>query len=117
MIMAGWKDRLALAVQRNRQEIIEAKLNRREMIRMGLITASGTLGLKQGLSARWGIALADDGSRLGFVEWNPLPIPRHISPRSASAMYRCTDESWAGHSDNDCRRTTADSCGTRLSFA
>ena len=52
MIMAGWKDKLALAVQRNRQEIIEAKLNRREMIRMGLITASGTLVLKQGLSAR-----------------------------------------------------------------
>jgi FtsP/CotA-like multicopper oxidase with cupredoxin domain len=57
--MASWKDKLALTAQRNRQEIVKAKLSRREMMRMGLLTAGGSLILKQGLSAR---ALADQGS-------------------------------------------------------
>jgi FtsP/CotA-like multicopper oxidase with cupredoxin domain len=57
--MASWKDRLALTAQRNRQEIVKAKLSRREMMRLGLLTAGGSLVLKQGLSAR---ALADQGS-------------------------------------------------------
>jgi hypothetical protein len=60
--MAGWKEKLALTAQKNRQEIVRAKLNRREMMRLGLLTAGGTLVVKQGLSARWGQALADDGS-------------------------------------------------------
>jgi hypothetical protein len=60
--MAGWEEKLALTAQRNRQEIVRAKLNRREMMRLGLLTAGGTLVVKQGLSARWGQALADDGS-------------------------------------------------------
>jgi hypothetical protein len=57
--MASWKDRLALMAQRNRQEIVKAKLSRREMMRLGLLTAGGSLIFKQGLSAR---ALADQGS-------------------------------------------------------
>jgi hypothetical protein len=60
--LTGWKEKLALTAQKNRQEIVKAKLNRREMIRLGLLTAGGTLVVKQGLSARWGQALADDGS-------------------------------------------------------
>jgi hypothetical protein len=50
--MASWKDKLALTEQRNRQEIIKAKLSRREMVRLGLITAGGSLVAKAGLSAR-----------------------------------------------------------------
>ena len=57
--MASWKDRLALTAQRNRQEIVKAKLSRREMMRLGLLTAGGSLVLKKGLSAR---AFADQGS-------------------------------------------------------
>ena len=56
--MTSWKDRLALTAQRNRQEIVKAKLNRREMMRLGLLTAGGTLIAKAGLSAR---AFADQG--------------------------------------------------------
>src|SRR3984957_4675074 len=41
--MTSWKDRLALTAQRNRQEIVKAKLNRREMMRLGLLTAGGAL--------------------------------------------------------------------------
>ena len=57
--MASWKDRWALTAQRNRQEIVKAKLSRREMMRLGLLTAGGSLVLKKGLSAR---AFADQGS-------------------------------------------------------
>jgi FtsP/CotA-like multicopper oxidase with cupredoxin domain len=62
--MTSWKDKLALTAQRNRQEIVKAKLSRREMVRLGLLTAGGSLVLKKGLSAR---AFADDGS-LTFVK-------------------------------------------------
>ena len=41
--MASWKDKLALIAQRNRQEIVKAKLDRREMLRLGLLTAGGSL--------------------------------------------------------------------------
>ena len=33
-------------------DIVKAKLSRREMMRLGLLTASGGLALKSGLSAR-----------------------------------------------------------------
>jgi hypothetical protein len=62
--MANWKDKLALTAQQNRQEIIRSKLSRREMMRLGLLTAGGSLILKKGLSAR---AFADDGT-LTFVK-------------------------------------------------
>ena len=41
--MTSWKDKLALTAQRNRQEIVKAKLDRREMMRLGLLTAGGAL--------------------------------------------------------------------------
>jgi FtsP/CotA-like multicopper oxidase with cupredoxin domain len=50
--MADWKQKLALTAQRNRQEIVKAKLNRREMMRLGLLTAGGALIAKAGLSSR-----------------------------------------------------------------
>ena len=57
--MTSWRDKLALTAQRNRQEIVKAKLNRREMMRLGLLTAGGSLIAKAGLSAR---AFAAQGS-------------------------------------------------------
>jgi FtsP/CotA-like multicopper oxidase with cupredoxin domain len=50
--MTSWKHKLALTAQRNRQEIVKAKLSRREMMRLGLLTAGGTLIAKAGLSSR-----------------------------------------------------------------
>ena len=50
--MTSWKDKVQLQAQRNRQEIVKAKLDRREMMRLGLLTAGGSLVLKQGLSSR-----------------------------------------------------------------
>ena len=61
--MASWKDKIALTAQRNRQEIVKAKLSRREMMRAGLLTAGGSLVLKHGLSSRAEAALTDPDTR------------------------------------------------------
>lgn len=50
--MPDWYEKLARISQRNRQEIIHAKLSRREMVRLGLLTSAGTLVGKSGLSSR-----------------------------------------------------------------
>jgi hypothetical protein len=50
--MTSWKDKVQQQAQRNRQDIVKAKLNRREMMRLGLLTAGGSLVVKQGLSNR-----------------------------------------------------------------
>lgn len=57
--MGSWKDKVQQVAQRNRQEIVKAKLSRREMLRLGLITAGGGLVVKQGLSSRAFGALTD----------------------------------------------------------
>ena len=62
--MPSWRERLALTAQRNRQEIVKAKLSRRDMARFGLLTATGALIRTAGLSSRAEAALADpDTSR------------------------------------------------------
>jgi FtsP/CotA-like multicopper oxidase with cupredoxin domain len=50
--MPSWKDKVQETAQRNRQEIVKAKLSKREMMRLGLLTASGGLIVRQGLSSR-----------------------------------------------------------------
>ena len=69
--MTSWKDKLALTAQRNRQEIIKAKLSRREMMRLGLLTSGGALIAKAGLSAR---AFAQQGPG-GGINRNSLTVP------------------------------------------
>jgi FtsP/CotA-like multicopper oxidase with cupredoxin domain len=58
--MADWQIELAKTAQRNRLEIVRAKLSRREMTRLGLLTAAGTLIAKHGLTA--GITSSTDGT-------------------------------------------------------
>jgi FtsP/CotA-like multicopper oxidase with cupredoxin domain len=79
--MAGWKEKLALTAQRNRQEIIKAKLNRREMMRLGLLTAGGALVVKQGLSSR---AFADDNNSPPSPPVTPWLQPMPILPIKAA---------------------------------
>jgi hypothetical protein len=67
--LTSWKDKLALTAQRNRQEIIKAKLSRREMVRLGLITTGGALVAKAGLSAR---AFAASGPGGGLTTVTPV---------------------------------------------
>ena len=76
--MANWRDKLALTAQRNRQEIVKAKLSRREMIRLGLLSASGTLIAKSGLSAITTTSdggLNTDGRVLSSVDTTPPSPP------------------------------------------
>ena len=79
--MADWRTKLARTAQRNRLEIVKAKLSRREMVRLGLLTAGGTLIAKPGLSA---ITTTKDGSlntdsrTLSSVDYTPpSPKARH----------------------------------------
>jgi FtsP/CotA-like multicopper oxidase with cupredoxin domain len=84
--MTGWKDKVALTAQRNRQEIIKARLNRREMMRLGLLTAGGSLILKQGLSSR---AFADTKVPPSppITPWvQPMPILPVKTPVGSNEM-------------------------------
>src|SRR5215472_13982549 len=73
--MTSWKDKLALTAQRNRQEIIKAKLSRREMMRLGLITSGGALVAKAGLSARAFAASGPGGGLTSVTPWK-AEMPR-----------------------------------------
>src|SRR5450432_4047447 len=75
--MSSWRDKLAVVAQRNRLEIVKAKLSRREMMRLGLVTAGGALIAKQGLSARaFAKGGADDLSLTTSVHVPPSPMTR-----------------------------------------
>jgi FtsP/CotA-like multicopper oxidase with cupredoxin domain len=96
--MTSWKDKVQLQAQRNRQEIVKAKLDRREMMRLGLLTAGGSLILKQGLSSRaFGAeALTESDSTLSKATASPpvrpwtTPMPRLAlkTPIESHAMKR-----------------------------
>ena len=80
--MAGWKAQLAETARRNRIELIDAKLSRRELFKLGLLTSSGYLVTKVGLSAR--AVHADDGPSspptTPWVEELPIPAVRQQNP-------------------------------------
>src|SRR3954466_5654335 len=90
--MTGWKDKVQATAQRNRQEIVKAKLSRREMMRLGLLTAGGSLVLKSGLSARAFAQTAGDDlttpvkipasppNRPWIAPMPILPVKQPISP-------------------------------------
>jgi len=72
-------NKLAEIARKNRQEIIKAKLSRRDLFKMGLLTGSGYLVVKSGLSARAPQACGPTDCRPGcspFVQpfQEPLPI-------------------------------------------
>jgi FtsP/CotA-like multicopper oxidase with cupredoxin domain len=73
--MASWREKLALTAQRNRLEIVKANLSRRDMVRMGLLTAGGSLVIKQGLSARWAWADRGNGTNLTLTEVQGIDGP------------------------------------------
>src|SRR5258708_39295564 len=50
--MVSRRDKVAAIAQQYRRNIISARLSRRDVVKLGLLTAAGTLALKSGLSAR-----------------------------------------------------------------
>jgi FtsP/CotA-like multicopper oxidase with cupredoxin domain len=79
--MTSWKDKVQQQAQRNRQDIVKAKLSRREMVRLGLLTAGGSLVVKQGLSNRaFGAdTLTDPDSTLSKATASP-PVRPWVAP-------------------------------------
>jgi FtsP/CotA-like multicopper oxidase with cupredoxin domain len=78
--------KLAETSQKNRLEIVKAQLSRRDLFKMGLLTTTGYLVAKHGLSSR---ASADSGVPVGpptraFVD--PLPRPPFQTPLDVSAL-------------------------------
>jgi FtsP/CotA-like multicopper oxidase with cupredoxin domain len=69
--MASWRSKLALLGQWKRRRIAEAKLNRRQMLRLGLVAAGGAIAARQGIG---GPAAADDGSLNAIDGISPSPI-------------------------------------------
>ena len=83
------ENKLALRARANRQELIAARLSRRDMVRMGLLGTGGFLVAQRGLSAWASRGSADnlglDSPRLEpFVE--PLPIMPVLPARPKSAL-------------------------------
>ncbi len=76
--MAGWKQRLAETARRNRVELVEAKLSRRDLFKLGLLTGSGFLVAKLGLSSRAGSkATVASPATTPWVEELPIPPVAH----------------------------------------
>ena len=84
--MAGWKDKLAETARKNRVEIVDAKLTRRDLFKMGLLTSGGFLVAKMGLSSR---AAGAGGSVVSpkTTPWiEELPIPPVAKPLTCDEM-------------------------------
>jgi FtsP/CotA-like multicopper oxidase with cupredoxin domain len=68
-------EKLAEISARNRREIVEAKLSRREMMKLGLLTSAGLLAPIPGLSTRAMAAGLQPTSPVTVPFVDPLPIP------------------------------------------
>ena len=85
--MSARKGNLAETARRNRVELIEAGFTRRDLVRMGLITAAGWLVAKVGLSARASHAGDRGLESPPTTPWiEELPIPPVAEPGGASVL-------------------------------
>src|SRR5471032_2506572 len=94
--MTSWRDKLAQTAQRNRLEIVKAKLDRREMMRLGLLTAGGSLIAKAGLSSRAfgqvAATLTDKDATLSRVPASP-PVRTWVQPMPRLTLKKPVDPS------------------------
>ena len=84
--MASRKLKLAETARRNRVELVEAGLTRRDLFRMGLLTAGGYLVTKLGLSSRAAGALGAPASPPTTPWLEELPVPPVVAPVPASEL-------------------------------
>ncbi|MEQ1834288.1 MAG: multicopper oxidase domain-containing protein [Candidatus Eisenbacteria bacterium] len=84
--MAGWKQQMAETARKNRVELVEAKLTRRDLFKMGLLTSSGFLVAKMGLSSRNATAGGSVVSPPTTPWIEQLPIPAVTAPLSVEEM-------------------------------
>jgi FtsP/CotA-like multicopper oxidase with cupredoxin domain len=84
--MAGWRQRLAETARRNRVELVDAGLTRRDLIKLGLVTGAGYLVTKLGLSSRAAGAGGPPRSPLTTPWVEELPVPPIASPIEVEAL-------------------------------
>ena len=84
--MAGLRRRLAETARRNRVELVDAGLSRRDLIQLGLVTGAGYLVAKLGLSTRAAGAGGATRSPLTTPWVEELPIPPVASPVDVEAL-------------------------------
>ncbi len=82
-------DLLTRIAHRNRQDIVESRLTRREMLKLGLLGASGYLLSQRGLSAWASGGTLESPPVRPFLE--ELPIPPRMVPVSTLRPYPQTD--------------------------
>jgi FtsP/CotA-like multicopper oxidase with cupredoxin domain len=84
--MTGLKQRLVETARRNRVELVEAKLTRRDLFKMGLLTGAGYLVTKLGLSTRAAGAGGAPRSPATTPWVEELPVPAVASPVDVAAL-------------------------------
>ncbi len=85
--MAGRTQRLAETARRNRVELVEARLTRRDLAKLGLITAAGYLVTKLGLSTRASGTTRSAPESPATTPWvEELPVPPVAIPREPDAL-------------------------------
>src|SRR5215831_13944121 len=84
--MAGRKERLVETARRNRVELVDAKLTRRDLFRMGLLTGAGYLVTKLGLSTRAAGAGGAPQSPPTTPWVEELPVPAVASPVDVASL-------------------------------
>ena len=84
--MAGWKQQMTETARKNRVELVDAKLSRRDLFKMGLLTSSGFLVAKMGLSSR-SVGAAGSVVSPPTTPWiEELPIPQVARPCGAAGL-------------------------------
>ena len=78
--MAGWQQKLMETARKNRVELVDAKLSRRDLFKMGLLTSSGFLVAKMGLSSRSATAGGAVVSPPTTPWLEQLPVPPVAQP-------------------------------------
>ncbi|MEQ1834113.1 MAG: bilirubin oxidase, partial [Candidatus Eisenbacteria bacterium] len=84
--MAGWKQQMAETARKNRVEIVDAKLTRRDLFKMGLLTSSGFLVAKMGLSSRNATAGGSVVSPPTTPWLEEMPVPPVAKPMKMSDL-------------------------------
>ena len=84
--MAGWRQRLAETARKNRVEIVDAGLTRRDLVQLGLLTAGGFLVAKLGLSTRAAGAGGAPKSPRTTPWVEELPVPAVATPVDVEAL-------------------------------
>lgn len=95
----------ARAAFKNRQEIVKARLTRRDLMKMGLLTSAGCLVAKQGLSARASGGTIASPRVTPFTSSLPIPPvaqPEELNPAPAADPLigeapRARHQAWAEH--------------------